>query len=142
MIDFVITLLELRQQVLGIQVKRGAEVSTDHHLVVSWILWQGRMLHRPGMPRCLVRVRSEYLLEALIYNIFFSHSNFDNIQRRQRTLVRTDCSTSPLPSWLYRAVAASQLAPVVATMGIKGAINFKKEPYQDGLSSGTSNELE
>lgn len=119
-----------------------AEVSTDHHIVVSWILWQGRMLHRPGIPRCLVRVRSEYLLEALIYDIFLSHSNFDNVQRRQGTLVRTDCSTSPLPRWLYRAVAASRLAPVVATMGIKGAVNFKKEPYQDGLSSGTPNELE
>ncbi|KAI3365878.1 hypothetical protein L3Q82_000864 [Scortum barcoo] len=32
-------------------VKRGAELSTDHHLVVSWIRWQRRKLDRPGRPK-------------------------------------------------------------------------------------------
>ncbi|KAI3351365.1 hypothetical protein L3Q82_005918 [Scortum barcoo] len=31
-------------------VKRGAELSTDHHLVVSWLRWQRRKLDRPGRP--------------------------------------------------------------------------------------------
>ena len=35
--------------------KRGAELSTDQHLVVSWIHWQGRKLDRPGRPKHIVR---------------------------------------------------------------------------------------
>ncbi|KAI3368244.1 hypothetical protein L3Q82_007964 [Scortum barcoo] len=34
--------------------KRGAELSTDHHLVVSWIRWQRRKLDRPGRPKHIV----------------------------------------------------------------------------------------
>lgn len=126
-----ISLQRLTRPLASNLVTTVAEVSTDHHLVVSWILWQGRMLHRPGIPRCLVRVRSEYLLEALIYDIFLSHSNFDNVQRRQGTLVRTDCSTSPLPRWLYRAVAASRFDTCCGNNGDKGSCQF-----QEGALSG------
>jgi len=42
MIDFVVVLSDLRPYVLDTQVKRGAELSTDHHLVVSWLRWWGR----------------------------------------------------------------------------------------------------
>ncbi|KAI3356430.1 hypothetical protein L3Q82_017645 [Scortum barcoo] len=49
MIDFVVISSDLRLYVLDTQVKRGAELSTDHHLVVvSWIRWQRRKLDRPG----------------------------------------------------------------------------------------------
>ncbi|KAI3362683.1 hypothetical protein L3Q82_001750 [Scortum barcoo] len=36
MIDFVVVSSDLRPYVLDTRVKRGAELSTDHHLVVSW----------------------------------------------------------------------------------------------------------
>ncbi|KAI3376614.1 hypothetical protein L3Q82_017048, partial [Scortum barcoo] len=39
MIDFVVVSSDLRPYVLDTRVKRGAELSTDHHLVVSWIRW-------------------------------------------------------------------------------------------------------
>uniref|UniRef100_A0AAV2JNG5 Reverse transcriptase domain-containing protein n=1 Tax=Knipowitschia caucasica TaxID=637954 RepID=A0AAV2JNG5_KNICA len=42
MIDFVVVSSDLRPRVSDTRVKRGAELSTDHHLVVSWIRWQGR----------------------------------------------------------------------------------------------------
>ncbi len=41
MIDFVVVSSDLRPYVLDIRVRRGAELSTDHHLVVSWIRWGG-----------------------------------------------------------------------------------------------------
>ncbi|KAI3377376.1 hypothetical protein L3Q82_008565 [Scortum barcoo] len=44
-----------------LRVKRGAELSTDHHLVVSWIRWQRRKLDRPGRPKRIVRVCWERL---------------------------------------------------------------------------------
>ncbi|KAI3369355.1 hypothetical protein L3Q82_007594 [Scortum barcoo] len=47
-------------------VKRGAELSTDHHLVVSWIRWQRRKLDRPGRLKRIVRVCWERLAEPSI----------------------------------------------------------------------------
>ena len=43
--------------------KRGAELSTDPHLVVSWIRWQGRKPDRLGRPKEVVRVCWECLAE-------------------------------------------------------------------------------
>uniref|UniRef100_A0A3Q1C6X7 C-type lectin domain-containing protein n=1 Tax=Amphiprion ocellaris TaxID=80972 RepID=A0A3Q1C6X7_AMPOC len=37
MINFIVVLSDLRWYVLDTQVKRGEELSTDHHLVMSWI---------------------------------------------------------------------------------------------------------
>ncbi|KAK3521856.1 hypothetical protein QTP70_018587 [Hemibagrus guttatus] len=51
MIDLVIVSSDLRPHVLDTRVKRGVELSTDHHLVVSWIrLWRG-MPDRLGRPQ-------------------------------------------------------------------------------------------
>ncbi|KAI3354757.1 hypothetical protein L3Q82_004583 [Scortum barcoo] len=54
MIDFVVVSSDLRPYVLDTRVKRGAELSTDHHLVVSWIRWQRRKLDRPGRPKRII----------------------------------------------------------------------------------------
>ncbi len=56
MIDFVVVSSDLRLYVLDPRVKRGAELSTDHHLVVSWIRCQRRRPDRPGRPKRIVRV--------------------------------------------------------------------------------------
>ncbi|KAK3522948.1 hypothetical protein QTP86_010078 [Hemibagrus guttatus] len=53
MIDFVVISSDLRPHVLDTRVKRGAELSTDHHLVVSWIRLRRRMLDRLGRPKRL-----------------------------------------------------------------------------------------
>ena len=54
MIDFVIVSSDLRSHVLDTWVKRGAELSTDHHLVVSWVSGWGKYLDRPGKPKRVV----------------------------------------------------------------------------------------
>ena len=41
MIDFVVVSSDLRPHVLDTRAKRGAELSTDHHLVMSWLRWWG-----------------------------------------------------------------------------------------------------
>ena len=48
------------------RVKRGAELSTDHHLVGSWVRWKGKLLNRPGQPKRVVRVKWEHLDEASV----------------------------------------------------------------------------
>ncbi|KAK3528647.1 hypothetical protein QTP70_006352, partial [Hemibagrus guttatus] len=56
MIDLVIVSSDLRPHVLDTRVKRGVELSTDHHLVVSWIRLRRRMPDRLGRPKRIVRV--------------------------------------------------------------------------------------
>ena len=51
MIDFVVKSSDLRPYVLDTQVKRGEELSTDHHMAVSWIQWRRRKPDRPGRPK-------------------------------------------------------------------------------------------
>ncbi len=83
MIDFVVVSSDLRPYVLDTQVKRGTELSTDHHLVVSWIRWQRRRPDRPGRPKRIVRVCWERLAEPCVRGIFNSHirESFDQIPR-------------------------------------------------------------
>ncbi|KAI3368082.1 hypothetical protein L3Q82_026900 [Scortum barcoo] len=62
-----------RPYVLDSRVNRGVELSTDHHLVVSWICWQRRKLDRPGRPKRIVRVCSgAHLAEPSVREIFNS----------------------------------------------------------------------
>ena len=73
MINFEVMSSDLRLYVLDTRVKRGAELSTDHHLVVSRIRWQGRKLDRPGRPKRIVRVCWERLAEPSVKEVFNSH---------------------------------------------------------------------
>ncbi|TWW61080.1 hypothetical protein D4764_05G0011700 [Takifugu flavidus] len=73
MIDFVVVSSDLRPHVLDTRVKRGAELSTDHHLVVSWLRLWGRMLDRPGRPKPVGRVCWERLAESPVRRSFNSH---------------------------------------------------------------------
>ncbi|KAK3548413.1 hypothetical protein QTP70_012739 [Hemibagrus guttatus] len=83
MIDLVIVSSDLRPHVLDTRVKRGAELSTDHHLVVSWIrLWR-RMPDRLGRPKHIVRVCWECLADPSVRAVFNSHlrESFNQIPR-------------------------------------------------------------
>ncbi|TWW71090.1 hypothetical protein D4764_17G0005730 [Takifugu flavidus] len=81
MIDFVVVSSDLRSHVLDTRVKRGAELSTDHHLVVSWLQWWGRMPDRPSRPKRIVRVCWERLAESPVRRSFNSHlrESFDHV---------------------------------------------------------------
>ncbi|KAM4556221.1 craniofacial development protein 2-like [Fundulus diaphanus] len=83
MIDFVVVSSDLRPYVLDTRVKRGAELSTDHYLVVSWLRWRGRKPVRPGRPKCTVRVCWERLAESPVRRSFNSHlrENFEHVPR-------------------------------------------------------------
>ncbi len=50
MINFVVISFDLRPQVLDTRVKKRAELSADHYLVVSWVRWWGKPLDRPAKP--------------------------------------------------------------------------------------------
>lgn len=66
--DFVIISSDLQSYVLDTQIKRGAELSTNHQLVLSWS-------YRPGRPKPIVRVCWECLAEPPAREVFhFSKS--------------------------------------------------------------------
>ena len=81
MIDFIAVSSDLQPHVLDTRAKSGAERSTDHHLVVSWLRWWGRMPVRPGRPKRIVRVCWEHLAESPVRESFNSHlrESFDHV---------------------------------------------------------------
>ncbi|KAK3564528.1 hypothetical protein QTP86_022862 [Hemibagrus guttatus] len=83
MIDLVIVSSDLRPHVLDTRVKRRAELSTNHHLVVSWIRLRRRMPDRLGRPKRIVRVCCECLADPSVRGVFNSHlwESFNQIPR-------------------------------------------------------------
>ncbi|GAA6106566.1 receptor-type tyrosine-protein phosphatase F-like, partial [Tachysurus ichikawai] len=148
MIDFVVVSSELRPYVLDTRVKRGAELSTDHHLVVSWIRWRGRKLDRLGRPKRTVRVCWERLTESPVREIFNSHlqQSFNQIPREVGDIESewTMFSTS-----IVNAAARSCGRKVSGaccggnprtrwwTPEVRDAVKLKKESYRAWLARGT-----
>ncbi|KAI3364575.1 hypothetical protein L3Q82_011365 [Scortum barcoo] len=110
MIDFVVVSSDLWPYVLDTRVKRGAELSTDHHLVVSWIRWQRRKLDRPGRPKRIVRVCWERLAEPSVREVFNSHlrKSFSQIPREAGDIESewTMFSASIVDAWQFEVVDA------------------------------------
>lgn len=69
MIHFEIISSDFWPHVLDIQVQRSWSVNWSP-LGWSWIKWQGKILDRPGAPRCKVRVDWECVVEASVCEIF------------------------------------------------------------------------
>ncbi|KAI3377852.1 hypothetical protein L3Q82_008990 [Scortum barcoo] len=112
MIDFVVVSSDLRPYVLDTRVKRGAELSTDHHLVVSWIRWQRRKLDRPGRPKRIVRIR----LGMSVREVSTPTSGRASHRFRGRlgTLSPSGpCSLPPLSTRQFEDVDTRSLVPVV-----------------------------
>ena len=145
MIDFVIVSSDLRPHVLDTRVKRGAELSTDHHLRVSWIREWGKILDRPGKPKRVVWVNWERLEEAPVLGIFNSH-------------LRQSFSSIPVevggiePEWAVFKASIAVAAAVSCGLRVLGssrggnprtpgwtpvvreAVRLKKEAFRDMLS--------
>ncbi|KAI3361768.1 hypothetical protein L3Q82_002111 [Scortum barcoo] len=154
MIDFVVVSSDLRPYVLDTRVKRGAELSTDHHLVVSWIRWQRRKLDRPGRPKRIVRVCWERLAEPSVREVFNSHlrKSFSQIQEAREAgdieSLSGPCSLPPLSTLSQLAVRSCGRKVSGACCGgnprtrwwtpeVRDAVRLKKESYRTMLACGT-----
>ncbi|KAK3569395.1 hypothetical protein QTP86_027811 [Hemibagrus guttatus] len=144
MIDLVVVSSDLWPHVLDTRVKRGAELSTDHHLVVSWIrLWR-RMPDRLGRPKCIVRVCWERLADPSVRGVFNSHlrESFNQIPREVGTLsLSGPCSPPPLLTQPSGAVSGAGRGGNPRTqwwtLEVRDAVKLKKESYRAWLARGT-----
>ncbi|KAK3553407.1 hypothetical protein QTP70_003571 [Hemibagrus guttatus] len=119
MIDLVIVSSDLWPHVLDTRVKRGAELSTNHHLVVSWIRLRRGMLDRLGRPKRIVRVCWERLADPSVGGS--STPTSGRVSTRSRGRLGTlspsgPCSPPPLLTQPSGVVAVRSLVPVVAAI--------------------------
>ncbi|KAK3510565.1 hypothetical protein QTP70_010565 [Hemibagrus guttatus] len=124
MIDLVIVSYDLRPHVLDTRVKRGAELSTDHHLVASWIRLRRRMPDRLGRPKRIVRVCWECLADPSIRGVFNSHlwESFNQIPREVGDIESE-----------WTMFSTSIVDAAIRSCGRK----LKKESYRAWLARGT-----
>ncbi|KAK0154053.1 Craniofacial development protein 2 [Merluccius polli] len=148
MIDFVVVSSDLRPHVLDTRAKRGAELSTDHHLVVSWLRWWGRMPVRPGRPKRIVRVCWECLAESPVRESFNSHlrESFDHVPGEAGDI---ESEWAMFRASIVKAADQSCGRKVVGacrggnsrtrwwTPAVRDAVKLKKESYRTFLACGT-----
>uniref|UniRef100_A0A3B5PZQ4 Endonuclease/exonuclease/phosphatase domain-containing protein n=1 Tax=Xiphophorus maculatus TaxID=8083 RepID=A0A3B5PZQ4_XIPMA len=148
MIDFVIVSSDLRPYVLDTRVKRGAELSTDHYLVVSWLRWWGRKPVRPGRPKRVVRVCWERLAESPVRRSFNSHlrQNFEHVpgevgdMESEWTVFRASIVEAADRSCGRKVVGACRGGNPRTrwwTPSVRDAVRLKKESYRAFLACGT-----
>ncbi|KAI3362784.1 hypothetical protein L3Q82_001836 [Scortum barcoo] len=148
MIDFVVVSSDLRPYVLDTRVKRGAELSTDHHLVVSWLRWQRRKLDRPGRPKRIVRVCWERLAEPSVREVFNSHlrKSFSQIPREAGDIESewtmfsasiVDAAVRSCGRKVSGACRGGNPRTRWWTPEVRDAVRLKKESYRTMLACGT-----
>ncbi|KAK3544176.1 hypothetical protein QTP86_006032 [Hemibagrus guttatus] len=148
MIDLVIVSSDLRPHVLDTRVKRGAELSTDHHLVVSWIRLRRRMPDRLGRPKRIVRVCWEHLADPSVRGVFNSHlrESFNQIPREvgdiesEWTMFSTSIVDAAIRSCGRKVSGAGcggNPRTQWWTLEVRDAVKLKKESYRACLAWGT-----
>ena len=148
MIDFVIVSSDLKPCVLDTRVKRGAELSTDHHLVVSWFRWRVKPRDRPGKPKRVVRVNWERLEEEPVQRDFNSHllQSFSSIPvevgdiEHEWSVFKTSLAEAAAKSCGLRALGTSRGGNPRTpwwTAVVREAVRLKKEAFRDMLARGT-----
>ncbi|TWW78062.1 R2DM Retrovirus-related Pol polyprotein from type II retrotransposable element [Takifugu flavidus] len=119
MIDFIVVSADLRPYVLDTRVKRGAELSTDHYLVVSWI--------------------------RLVFNSHLQQS-FDHVPRAvgdiesEWAMFRSAIVEAAVASCGCKAAGAGRGGNPRTrwwTPEVRGAVKLKKEAYRSGLVCGS-----
>uniref|UniRef100_A0A3B3HQU3 Reverse transcriptase domain-containing protein n=1 Tax=Oryzias latipes TaxID=8090 RepID=A0A3B3HQU3_ORYLA len=148
MIDFVVVSGDLRPCVLDTRVKRGAELSTDHYLVVSWIRWRVKRPERLGRPKRTVRVCWERLAEPSVREVFNSHirENFKQVPgevgdiESEWTMFSTSIVSAAARSCGRKVSGACRGGNPRTrwwTPEVRDAVKLKKESYQAWLACGT-----
>ncbi|KAK3526422.1 hypothetical protein QTP70_025454, partial [Hemibagrus guttatus] len=145
MIDLVVMSSDLQPHVLDTRVKRGAALSTDHHLVVSWIHLQRSMPDRLGRPKRIVRVCWEHLADPSVRGVFNSHlrESFKQIPREvgdiesEWTMFSSSIVDAAIRSCGRKVSGAGHGGNPRTqwwTLEVRDAVKLKKESYRAWLA--------
>ncbi|KAI3358227.1 hypothetical protein L3Q82_003224 [Scortum barcoo] len=151
MIDFVVVSSDLRPYVLDTRVKRGAELSTDHHLVVSWLSSSlaeeevGQTWQTQTYCEGLLGTR---LAEPSVREVFNSHlrKSFSQIPREAGDIESewtmfsasiVDAGSSKLWTQGLWCLSWWQSRTRWWTPEVRDAVRLKKESYRTMLACGT-----
>ncbi|KAK3517717.1 hypothetical protein QTP70_016386 [Hemibagrus guttatus] len=148
MINLVIVSSDLRPHVLDTWVKRGAELSTDHHLVVSWIRLRRGMSDRLGRPKRIARICWERPADPSVRGVFNSHlrENFNQIPREvgdiesEWTMFSTSIVDAAIRSCGRKVSGAGRGGNPRTqwwTLEVRDAVKLKKKSYRAWLARGT-----
>ncbi|KAK3546900.1 hypothetical protein QTP86_003775 [Hemibagrus guttatus] len=132
---------DLWLHVLDTRVKRGAELSTDHHVVVSWIHLRRRMPDRFGRPKRIVRLCWEHLADPSVRRVFNSHLR-ESLNQIPREVGDIESEWTMFSSSIVDAAIRSCGHKVSGvgrggnprtqwwTLEVRDAIKLKKESYR------------
>ncbi|KAK3513805.1 hypothetical protein QTP70_028875, partial [Hemibagrus guttatus] len=148
MIDLVVMSSDLRPHVLDSQVKSEAELSTDHHLVVSWIHLQRRMPDKLGRHKRIVRVCWERLADPSVRGVFNSHlrESFNQIPwevgdiESEWTMFSSSIVDAAIRSCGRKVSGAGRGGNPRTqwwTLEVRDAVKLNKESYRAWLARGT-----
>ncbi|KAK3507921.1 hypothetical protein QTP70_003371, partial [Hemibagrus guttatus] len=143
--DLVVVSSDFRPHVLDTRVKREAELSPDHHLVVSWICLRRRMPDRLGRPKHIVRVCWERLADPSLRGVFNSHlwESFNQIPREvgdiesEWTMFSSSIVDAAIRSCGHKVPGAGcgdNPRTQWWTLEVRDAVKMKKESYQAWLA--------
>ena len=121
--------------------KRGADLSIDHHRMVSWIRWQGRKPDRAGRLKRVVRVCWERLAEYPVKMVLNSHL-WRNVNHTMEVAGSLESEWAMFCATIVEAAAQSCGSKVTGashggnsrtcwrTLEMKGAVKLEKETYR------------
>ncbi|KAK3539743.1 hypothetical protein QTP70_013176 [Hemibagrus guttatus] len=142
MIDLVVVSSDLWLHVLDTRVKRGVELSTNHHRL------RRRMPDRLGRCKHIVRVCWEHLADPSVRGIFNSHlrESFNQIPREvgniesEWTMFSSSIVDAAIQSCGHKVSGAGRGGNPRTqwwTLEVRDAAKLKKESYQAWLARGT-----
>ncbi|TWW61026.1 hypothetical protein D4764_05G0011160 [Takifugu flavidus] len=136
MIDIVVMSSDLRPDVMDTRVKRGAELSTDHHLVVNWLRWWGRMPYRQSLAESPVRRSFNSHLQESFDHVPGKAGDFES----EWTMFRASIVEAADQCCGRKVVGACRGGNARTrwwTLVVRDAVRLKKESYRALLACGT-----
>jgi exonuclease III len=146
LIDFAVVSADLKSLVMDVRVRRGAELSTDHHLVVCRLRIPRKAMLAPKKPIKAFRIKWEELKKESVVNIFADNmvAKFSQIPSEQLdvetewSLFKTGLLSAATKACGWKRVGSALVGGRRTpwwTEDVRTAVNEKKKAYKAWLGN-------